>query len=195
MATVNALAAVCEGIVQYLRSTYVPAAWGNHECTFKVFGPDDFASPPLLGVSLFPFRVAPNGLSRNVPGRSQSGGAQQGQQLVVDLYFLLTVWARDPLLQNGLLGWAMRCLDDAPVLTAPQLNAALAGTFRSDETVEVVMVQMDEEEFSELWRTLGDLKFRLSVPYLCRGIQIESTTTTSATPVGQKPATSGGNSP
>jgi hypothetical protein len=186
MAKVHAIAALCESIMQNLRSRYVPAEWGGHEAVFKVFGPDDFASPPAVGISLFPFRVAPNSLSRSVPGRTASGGSQNGQQLVIDLYFFLTVWARDPLLQNGLLGWALRCMDDVPVLTSSVLNAALGDVFRSDETVEVVLVQMDEEEFSELWRTLGDLKFRLSVPYLARGIQLESGTSSGGPVVGAK---------
>lgn len=184
MAKVHAIAAVCESIVQNLRSRYVPGEWGGHEAVFKVFGPDDFASPPAVGISLFPFRVAPNSLSRTVPGRQASGGSQGTQQLVVDLYFFLTVWARDPLLQNGLLGWALRCMDDTPVLTSSLLNAALGDVFRTDETVELVLMQLDEEEFSELWRTLGDLKFRLSVAYLARGIQIESGTSSGGPVVG-----------
>lgn len=173
MASYRALATVSQSIVELLRASYDPADF-NNELEFKTFTAKDFASPFGAGVSVFLFRVFPNGVQRTPPGRFGPDGNRRYSELPVDLHYLLTVWAKEASLQHTVTGWMMRVLEDMPVLSAAQLNASGPGVFRDDETVELSLAELRNEDLLKLWDVLDLNVFQLSVPYVARGVRIES---------------------
>jgi hypothetical protein len=173
VADYRAVATVTEAVLQLLRSNYVPADF-DQELEFKVFTAKDFTKPLNAGVSLFLYRIFPNGVQRTPPGRLTSEGRRAPSLLPLDLHMLLTVWGREASLQHTIAGWMMRVLEDQPVFPAGLLNAVSAGVFRPDETVEVLLTELTNEDLLRIWDTLVQNVYQLSVPYVARVVRIES---------------------
>lgn len=167
MANQHAIAATCEAVLQLLRMSYQPDRFGGVELEFKTYLSQDFATPMQAGVSLFLYRLQPNGVYRHHPGR---GGRAS---LPLELHFLLTVWAKDATFQNALAGWMMRTLEETPVLTTSLLNAVWGGAFRSEETVEVVQADLNVQDQIHLQGRLTEQGYPLSVPYMARIVHID----------------------
>jgi hypothetical protein len=68
------------------------------------------------GVSLFLYRIYPNGTLRSPRGRLGPEGQQYRNQLPLDLHFTLAGWAQDPSPQHLIAGWMMRMIEDTPIL-------------------------------------------------------------------------------
>jgi hypothetical protein len=86
---------------------------------------------------------------------------------------LLTAWAKDASIEHALLGWAMRTVADAAVLSAGFLNAAAPGVFGPDETVELSPVELTNDEVFQLWQVLPS-SLQLSAAYVARVLRLES---------------------
>lgn len=173
MADYRAVATVTEAILQLLRSNYRPEDFGQ-ELEFKVFTAKDFAKPLAAGVSLFLYRIFPNGVQRTPPSRPAPDGRQFPTLLPLDLHLLLTVWGKEASLQHTIAGWMMRVLEDQPILPAAVLNAVTPGVFRAHETVEVSLTELTNEDLLRIWDTLVQNVYQLSVPYVARVLRIES---------------------
>lgn len=139
---------------------------------FEVYGTEDFKNHMAQGVSLFLYRVHFNETQRS-PLTKDTDGRVRRQMLPLDLHFFLTVWGPKASLQHAILGWAMRTLEDTPILPASLLNGVRAGVFRDDETIEVVAGTITNEELMRIWDDLGT-EYQLSVPYVARVVKIES---------------------
>lgn len=173
MANYRAIAVVCESIIHLLRTNYKPEDF-NNELEFRVYGSKDFEQSMLSGVSLFLYRIFHNGIHRVPSGRIGSDGRRYQTQLPVDLLFLLTAWGQDASLQNTIAGWMMRILEDTPILPGGLLNSVAPDVFRPDETVEIVMAELTNEEMFHIWQSLVENSYQLSVPYIARNVRIES---------------------
>lgn len=174
MADYRAVAAVCEAVIQLLEEKAASLLFGEGP-EFKVFSTQDFTAPPLeTGISLFLYRIRPNGVYRTPPGRTLPNGNRQKHKLPLDLHFFLTAWARESSLQNTLAGWAMRVLEDHPILPTRNLNGKWDGVFRPDENVEILLDEMTIEEMFNLWEQLAKNSYQLSIPYLARIVQVDS---------------------
>lgn len=173
MADYRAVAAVTETVLQYLRSNYHPTDF-DQELEFKVFTAKDFAKPLNAGVSLFLYRIFPNGAQRTPFARPSPDGRRLPTLLPLDLHMLLTVWGREASLQHSIAGWMMRALEDQPTFPAAMLNAALPGVFRPDETIELSLTELTNEDLLRIWDALVQNVYQLSVPYVARVVRIES---------------------
>jgi hypothetical protein len=174
MADFRAFAAVSEAVLALLRSNYRPEDF-NNELEFRVFMARDFGSPGLQnGVSLFLYRVLPNGTYRAPAGRLDENGRRFRNQLAVDMHFILTAWGGSASLQHTIAGWMMRVLEDSPLLPAGLLNSVLPDVFQPDESVEVTLADLSTEDLLHVWETLVQNTYQLSVPYVARNIRIES---------------------
>lgn len=174
MADFRAVAAVSEGVLQLLRSNYVPDDF-NQELEFKVFTARDFANPLSAGVSLFLYRVVPCGVHRTPPGPPALDGTFSETLLPLDLHFMLTVWGGEASLQHTIAGWMMRTIEDQPIFPAALLNAVVPASFEPDETVEICLAELTNEDLLRMWDTLVQNVYQLSVPYLARVVRIRST--------------------
>jgi hypothetical protein len=173
MASFRAIKVACEAVLKLLSRNYRPEDF-NHELQFEVYLADNFDQPMIAGVSLFLYRVFPNNSHRIPGGRLDPEGKRYRTQLPLDLHFLLTAWGKDASLQHTIAGWMMRVLEDTPILPAGFLNALDPQVFRPDETLEITLAELSNEEMLNIWRELTEHNFQLSIPYVARNLRIES---------------------
>ena len=175
MANIQAIVAVTKAVLELLKSNYNSEDFNNHQAEFKVFLARDFSQPMPAGVSLFLYRVLLNGSHRTPAGRSGQNGQRYIPQLPLDLHFLLTAWGQDHSFQHAMVGWMMRLLEDTPIMSAAFINAVSPGVFRTKEAVEISLTELKTEDLVHIWDTLVQNQYQLSIPYVARNIQIEST--------------------
>lgn len=174
MASFRAVRGVTEALARLLQASYDPNDFGN-ELEFRVFNARDFANPMSNGVSLFLYRVYGFGNQRTPAGRLGPTGEPLQSELPLELHFLMTFWGGEPSLQHTIAGWAMRTLEDTPVIPATVLNDAAPGTFRNDELIQICLADLRTEDLLRIWDVLDVDIYQLSVPYLARVVSIEST--------------------
>ena len=174
MADFRALSAVSDAVIEQLRTSAAEDDFGNH-LEFRTFTSRDFANAPITnGISLFIYRIFCNGVRRTPPGRIGLDGRRMPTQLPVESHFLLTVWGGEASLQHALAGWMMRTMEDIALLPASVLNSVAPGSFRTDETVELVLGEMRTEDLLHLYEVLMPNVYQLSIPYVARVIHLES---------------------
>ena len=173
MADFRAIRGVSDAVIHLLRTSYDPANFDN-ELEFRVFTARDFSSPFSNGVSLFLYRVYGFGAQRTPPGRLSPTGDRLQTELPLELHFLLTFWGREASLQHTIAGWAMRTIEDSPVIPSGVLNTVAADMFRDDESIQICMAELRTEDLMRIWDVLDVDIYQLSVPYLARVVSIES---------------------
>jgi hypothetical protein len=174
VAKAQAIAVTGQTILGLLADNIPPTEFTN--ARFALYQPENFSKPMEEGISLFLYRVEVNASLRNLPAKIGLDGIMRRPPLPLDLYYLLTVWAKDTIKQQRILGWAMRSLEDAPVLSAARLNhfGTESDVFQPDEKVEVIFHSLTLQDMSNLWGA-----FKISVPasvaYIARVVGIDST--------------------
>jgi hypothetical protein len=174
MGDFRAITAVSDAIAHLLESQYSPEDFDGTSLQFKVYLARDFLTPMDAGVSVFLYRIYPNGTHRTPPGRLGPDGRRQRPMLPVDMHLLLTAWAKHASLQHAIAGWMMRILEDTPSLPSGLLNHRYPGTFYPDETVEVCLTELTTEELFRIWEVIVNNAYQISVPYVARNVRIES---------------------
>ena len=174
MATPIAIAGACEAVIRLLRSSYDPTQFNQGALDFQVYVADNFTNPMDQGVSLLLYRIYHNGTARTPPGRLLPQGRLR-TRLPVDIHFLLTAWGRTASRQHEIAGWMMRVMEDHPTLPAELLNAYRPGVFHPTEAVEVTLGELATEDLFRIWEVMISHVYQLSVPYVARVLQIEST--------------------
>lgn len=175
MAGFRAITAVSDAIAHLLESQYSPADFDGASLQFKVYLARDFIGTPMdAGVSVFLYRIYPNGNYRTPPGRLGPDGRRQRPMLPIDMHLLLTAWAKDASLQHAIAGWMMRTLEDTPSLPPGLLNHRYPGTFQPDETIELCLTELTTEELFHIWEVIVNNAYQISVPYVARNVRIES---------------------
>ncbi len=177
MASFRAIRIVSRAVIELLESRFQQEGLGDEGFTFAVYQSDDFNQPMVAGVSLFLYRILPNGSHRTPTGRIGPNGRRLRTRLPLDLYFLITAWAQDASLQHEIMGLVMRILEDVPILPAGLLNAVAPDVFLPDETVEFGIAELTNEDILRIWETVTDNRYQISVPYYARNVQIDSTLT------------------
>ena len=124
MASYHAIAGVGQAILGLLTDacprTEFPAAG------FALYQAGDFRAPMAEGVSLYLHRIGPSVARRRMADRVTPDGRKLMPSLSLDLHYMLTPWAQSTVVQHHLLGWAMRTLEDTPILPAGLLGRASA---------------------------------------------------------------------
>jgi hypothetical protein len=143
----------------------------------------NLVTPPFtdLGVSVYLYRVAFNATRRNLPPHKQIDGKRFKPSVPLDLHFLLTAWARSPEQQWALLAWAIRAIEDTPVLPSGLLNQ-YAGSgpdgqpqtvFNEDESVELVGDSLSLQDMVNVWE-IAKPNQQPSVSIIARSVLIDS---------------------
>ncbi|HEX3908000.1 MAG TPA: DUF4255 domain-containing protein [Mycobacteriales bacterium] len=169
MATYRAIGSVAEALARLLEQSWNPALLGGIEPQFDVYQGKDFGSPMVTGISVFVYQVTVDKVQRTLPPAAPN----HRRPLPIVVSLLLTPWASDVSTEHDLLGWAMRAIDDSPVLSSAFLNAAVPAVFGTGETVELVPGELSNDEIFQLWQVLPN-SLQLSVSYLARVVRIES---------------------
>jgi hypothetical protein len=176
MANYYAITAVTQAVIYLLRSSYENHTFEDFdgELEFDVYTAARFSQPMEAGVSLFLYRIVPNGSHRTPAGRLGPNGERYQAQLPLNLHFLLTAWAGSASLQQTIAGWLMRTLADTPVLPVGLLERVMPGVFSAGDSVEIVLDEMSTEELLHLWENLPNVHYQLSIPYLARNVRLHS---------------------
>jgi hypothetical protein len=180
MARYPAIAAMSEAVLGLLRTASIGAEFDGVE--FAHYGSANFQSPMSLGLSLYLYRLSVS-LTRNLAWRTSADGVRSQPPVPLDAHFLLTAWADDPIKQQRMLGFAIRTLEDTPILPAGVLNqhSPEPDVFRPDETVELVFEAVSVQDASYIWE-VAQSKEQPSATYVARMIEIESSVTADDAP-------------
>jgi Pvc16 N-terminal domain len=176
MADFRAIRSVGEALMGLFESSYRPADFNDIVADFRMFTSRDFTRNAITnGASLFMYRVYCNGTYRTPPGRIGADGKRMDTELPLELHFLITLWGGEASYQYELAGWIMRLIEDSPTLPASVLNSTTANVFRPDETVDIHHAELKTEDLFRIWDVLGVNAYQLSIPYVARVVNIEST--------------------
>ncbi len=174
MAKFQAISATGQAIVGLLADacpkSEFPAA------RFELFQVEDFTGRLEEGISLYLYRLAVNGSRRNMAPSVGANGKRFRPPIPLDLYFMLSAWAKTAVKQQRLLAWAIRTLADLPILPASLLNHYGPETdiFKPAETVELIFDQLTLQDLNNLW-SATKITPPLSVNYIARMVAIDST--------------------
>ena len=174
MANHHAIAAVGQTILGVLSDACPRPEFEG--CRFELYQSSQFSKPMEEGISLYLYRVAANATRRNLPPRIDTDGRKHRAPLPLDLFYMLTPWARTAERQHRLLGWAMRTLDETPTLHAALLNHFAAPdreTFASDETITVIQEPISVQDMFNLW-DFAKHNIQVSVTYVVRLVPLDS---------------------
>lgn len=173
MASRQAIAAVGQAMLGVLEDACPKPEFAG--ARFDLFQAANFHSPLEEGISLYLYRVTVNTSRRSLPPRVNTTGLRFKPSLPVDLFYLLTPWARSAARQQRLLGWAMITLHDTPVLGSGVLNhyGSEANVFRPDEAVELFADTISVADMGVLW-DVNKAGQQPSMVYVVRGLMIDS---------------------
>ena len=175
MATYPAIAATGLAVVGLLKDAAASTEFADLRIDLLQAG-DFQAGPPMPeGISLYAYRVAVNSSRRNLPPSVGPDGRRYRAPLPLDLYFLLSPWAKTAVRQLRIIGWAMRELQNVPVLPAGLLNhyGPEHDTFRPAEAVELFCESHTLQDMSYVLEPIKSAQ-PLSVTYVARMVLIES---------------------
>lgn len=173
MATHHAIAVTGQAILGLLAEACPKPEFAGAQ--FELYQPTSFQAPMEEGISLYLYRVTVNTTRRNLPMRQEPNGRRSRPPLPLDLYYMLTPWAKTAAKQQRLLGWAMRKLEDTPILPAGLMNhyGSETETFRQEEAVELICEPIPLQDMISIWEVFKPHQ-QLSVTYVARMIMIES---------------------
>ena len=143
-------------------------------------------------VSLLAQRISWN---EHFRGRARiDGGSAAPTPVTLDVHWLMTVWADRPGDETRLLAWATWQLFRLPAIdhtlllggdpADPGLRAEL-GAWQADDRIQIVPEDLPAEDVLRFWDAVTP-SFRLTVPFLARGVRIEPQPTPPARPVVQR---------
>jgi hypothetical protein len=121
-------------------------------------------------LNLFLYQVLENQFAKNQPWLSPSPAVEEYPPLALDLYYMLTPYARDMISAHQVLNHAMALLHDNSIVSGTQLAGALATAV---EQLAIVMCPVTLEELTRIWNALQS-PYRLSVCYQARIALIRS---------------------
>jgi hypothetical protein len=172
MAGFSAISATSEAVLGLLQSASVGGEFDGVE--FAHYQSTDLGSPMTDGLSLYLYRITVNA-NRNLPPQLRADGVRYRPPLPLDLHYLVTAWAETAPRQQRMLGFAIRTLEDTPILPAGVLNqhSPEPDVFRSHETVELVFESVSVQDYSDIW-DVAQTKEQPSATYVARMVEIES---------------------
>jgi len=181
MAGYEAIAATTNAVKALLETAAATADWrdGNSPLTVEVApaSVDVLQNPPKGPmITLYLYRTTLSSVRRHIGPRVAPDGTRYSPSIPLDLFYLVTVWSEDPLLQQLLLGWCVTVLDETPVLPTALLNAYRGGEeiFHPGETVEFVWYPLQLGDLSEIWEGAKTSQLP-SASYVARMVQLDST--------------------
>jgi hypothetical protein len=177
MAGTDAIAATTDAIRTLLDGVAKDSATFS-TVNVAIFQSDDLQTPLTAetspSVSVLLHRVSVSPARRNAPVRIGPLGERYRPAIPLDLYYLVTAWAGDPRMSQRLLGWAVRALEDAPILPSALLNDnGWDGTFSPEETVELTWAPLTPQDEFDIWQ-VAQTNQQPSASYVARTVAIES---------------------
>jgi hypothetical protein len=172
MARYPAIAATSDAILGLLQTAAIGSEFAG--ISLAHYQAKNLEKPMNQGISLVLYRVNVSA-NRNLPPRRGLDGKRYRPPLPLDLHYLVIAWADDTIKQQRLLGWAIRTIEDSPVLPAGVLNqhGPEPDVFRPSETVELVWENLTQQDTTNIWDA-AKAKEQPSAAYVARYVEIES---------------------
>jgi hypothetical protein len=170
MANIYAIHSVGNSLITYLRHAYqTTSLHEEHPCTFRLLSSGEMAEmeDPGTTLSLYLYRLAINEHTRNMMQRRDN---DEIYSLTLDLYYLLTTWARSALAEQTILAWAMRQLFLHPILNISSLSPE--ANWQSNDVVQVIPAEISNEDIMRIWDAF-EPSYRLSFSYVARVARID----------------------
>lgn len=172
MANVWAIHSVGNSIVTFLRNSYPQEIGGVAlpACTFELVSGGQLAGEidEITRITLYLYRITVNEHTRQ--SRRPGALTDRTTALSVDLHYLLSAWAANPLDEQVPLAWAMRQLHQVPVFDLANLSPD-AG-WGGDEAVQILPVDLSTEDLMRVWDAL-EPSYRLSTSYVARVVRLD----------------------
>jgi hypothetical protein len=174
MANHRAIAATSSALAGLIRDRYPRSDFGSG-LEVRLYQMRDFESPMQDGFSVCLYRVSVNGAVRNLTQRRSADGRRFRPSLPLDLHYMITPWAQDAEMQQRMLGWVMRMMEDTGVLSAGHLNHYLSetDTFGPNEALDLVCDPLALSDYLTLWDRLQP-RLPASATYVLRMAFIDS---------------------
>jgi hypothetical protein len=172
MAGPFAIAAVGKAILSLLAAA-APSEFSS--AAFELYQSKDLQAPMSEGISLYLHRVTAANDVRNLPPRVAPNGRRFRPSIRIDLHYLLVAWAQNAFKQQRLLGWAMRTIEDTPVLHASLLNqiGPEPDTFEPDESFDILLETISIQDLSTVWDT-AKTQMQPCATYVVRMLTLQS---------------------
>lgn len=172
MANVFAVHSVGSSITTFLRNTYPQKIAGHNmpACSFELTSSGQLAGDisETTQITLYLYRIMVNEHSRQT--RRSAAPTDGFVPLGLDLHYLLTAWAANPLDEQVTLAWAIRQLHQCPVLDASSLSPE--GGWGSDEVIQIIPAELTTEDIMRIWDAL-DPAYRISASYVARVVRLD----------------------
>jgi len=180
MSSPMVLAAVSSGIRRILWNSFaadptVRPLVGTEEA-IVFLNPTQTARDSGNRVSLWLYMIAENEFIKNAPPQRVADDTEQFPPLALDLYYLLTPFGPSGEADLLILGRAMQALYDSARTTLINTSVSVA------ENLSINLFRRTLDELSRVWEALQE-PYRLSVCYQVRITRIDSTITTTGSPV------------
>lgn len=174
MGTFQAIAATGQAMLGLLSDAVPRDEFPNAQ--FELYQVGNFNQPMDEGVSLHLYRIAVNTTRRNLPPTVAPDGRRFRPPIPLDLYYVATAWAPTAVRQQRLLGWTIRMFEDVPILPTGLLNnyGPEPEIFQPGETVELILDSLSLQDWNNLFSTMKSNPPPLSVAYIARMLQIQS---------------------
>ena len=170
MPNVRAIHSVGQSLVTYLTNSYPAELRATYKSEFALLSSEQFAKATDISntLSLYLYRVTMNEHLR---------GAKRGQDpftddapLSVDLHYLMTAWFDEAPSEHVVLAWAMRQLQQHPVLDRSSLSPE--AEWGLGDVVQLIPAELSTEDIMRIWDAL-EPSYRLSVSYIARVVRID----------------------
>ena len=174
MTNVQAIHSVGESLVTYLDNSYPDELRDDFPCKFRLVSSGEMADAQNeftnTTLTLYLYRVTMNEHLRGA--RRELGGdpTRSAVPLSLDLHYLLTVWCDNAPDEHIILAWAMRQLQQHPVLDHSSLSEE--AEWGPGEHIQVIPAELSNEDIMRIWDAL-DPSYRLSVSYIARVVRID----------------------
>jgi hypothetical protein len=160
---------MADTLIFLLRSTVPPMVAED-----RIFAatPDEFEDlqdPDRPAITVFLFRVAINSEMRNSPRRIQGDGRVTRPLLPLELYYMVTPWARETRDEFRIVGRILQVLYDRAEIGPADLQGV---SWSAGDSVQLVLDSLPVEDHYRIWETT-DLPYRLSLTYCARVVGIE----------------------
>jgi hypothetical protein len=151
---------------------------GLPNVTVELYQADDLqkpVDPAKAKVGIYLYRILLSTARRDRGMRIGPDGQTYPPSIPLDLHYLVTAWSADARAAHQLLGWAIRVLEDTPILPVSLLNTYQSGitVFEPDETVELVWAPLSLTDLYDIWQVSAQHQAP-SASYVARDVKLDS---------------------
>jgi hypothetical protein len=168
MATVEVIRDIGETLLFLLRSSIDTAIVNPNNIELST--PDDFeADPAQPHITIFLYRIAVNSELRNRPRRVLPDGSTTRPLIPLELFYMITPWARSTSDEYRIIGRIIQCMYDNSELGASQFQGT---AWEPGDSAQIILESLPIDDHYRIWDA-SSLPYRLSITYAVRVIGIE----------------------